>query len=115
MGNITAKNYDLTSDEKAYIKAKNLRIINCLPRHAKKSAEIMINIDKAAKGGQKIEVEIIINVPGKKELVAHASSDDLISAYEVAENKVKAQARKYKDERVRGRGRGLLRKVFRRR
>lgn len=98
MGNISAKNYTLTEEEKNFIKLKNVRILNCLPRHAKKSADISAMVERVAKGAKKIEVDIIINVPGKKELVSHASSDTLMSAYEVAENKMKAQARKYKDD-----------------
>lgn len=110
MGNISAKNYTLTEEEKNFIKLKNVRILNCLPRHAKRSADIAVVVGRAVKGAKKIEVDIIINVPGKKELVSHASSDTLASAYEVAENKMKAQARKYKDDA--GLRAGFIRRLF---
>jgi ribosomal subunit interface protein len=112
MGNITAKNYELTEEEKALIGLKNVRIINCLPRHAKRSAEVTVNVSKAAKGARKIEAEIIINVPGKKELVARAAGDSVTVAFETAENKIKGQIRRYKDEK--SVKKGLIRRIFKR-
>jgi ribosomal subunit interface protein len=98
MGNVTAKNYELTENEKSLIELKNVRIMACLPRHAKKSAKIEVNVEQSAKGAKKIEAEIIVSVPGKQ-LVASSKADDLASAFEVAENKIKGQIRKFKDER----------------
>jgi ribosomal subunit interface protein len=113
MGNISSKNYQLSDKEKSVIRLKVVKMMGFLPRHAKKSADVSVNIERSVKGAKKIETEIIVNVPGKKELVAKANAERLTEAFELAENKIKGQIRKYKDENKRRPG--ILRRLFRKR
>lgn len=111
MGNISSKNYQLSDKEKSIMRLKVAKMIGFLPRHAKKSADVSVNVERGVKGAKKIGAEIILSVPGKKELVAKANAERMIDAFELAEDKVKGQIRKYKDENKR-RPR-ILRKLFR--
>jgi len=111
MGNISSKNYQLSDREKSVIRLKVEKMLGFLPRHAKKSADMSVNIERGVKGDKKVEAAIILEVPGKKELVAKASGERMIDAFEVAENKIKGQIRKYKDEKKRRPN--ILRRLFR--
>jgi ribosomal subunit interface protein len=113
MGNISSKNYQLSDKEKSIVRLKVAKMMGFLPRHAKKSADVSVNVERSAKGAKKIEAEIILNAPGKKELVAKANAGRMIDAFELAENKIKGQIRKYKDETKRRPN--ILRRLFRKR
>ncbi|MCL1929711.1 HPF/RaiA family ribosome-associated protein [Candidatus Saccharibacteria bacterium] len=113
MGNISSKNYQLSDKEKTAIRVKVAKIIGFLPRHAKKSADMSVNVERAVKGAKKINAEIILKVPGKKDLVAKANSERMIDAFELAENKIKRQIHRYKDETKRRPN--ILRRLLRKR
>ena len=113
MGNVSSKNYQLSDKEKSAVRLKVSKMLGFLPRHAKKSADVSVNIERGVKGAKKIGAEIILDVPGKKELVAKANAERMIDAFELAENKIKRQIRKYKDENKRRPN--ILRRLFRKR
>ncbi len=60
-------------------------------------------------GGNKYEVEVIINVPDKK-ITAKDSTMNVLAAVDIVEAKLNGQLRRYKDDTLAhvGRSRGVL-------
>ena len=65
-------------------------------------------------GGNKYEVEVIINVPDKK-ITAKDSTMNVLAAVDIVEAKLNGQVRKYKDDVLThvGSSRGVLAKLKR--
>ncbi|MDR2524536.1 MAG: HPF/RaiA family ribosome-associated protein [Candidatus Nomurabacteria bacterium] len=117
---ITSKHITLDEKSKKYAHKKAMKLIDYIPRHARKSAAAEVKIVKnEARGGDKIECEIILNLPGKR-LVAKESRDGVMAGIDGAEAKMRGQIRRYKVERQSGGGRAggimaALKKSLRRR
>ena len=64
---ITGVKYELTDTTKKYVERKIGALGKYLPRHARKSVTADVKIKQIDNpGGNKYEVEVIINVPDKK-------------------------------------------------
>ena len=100
---------------KKYVERKIGGLGKYLPRHARKSATADVKIKQIDNpGGNKYEVEVIINVPDKK-ITAKDSTMNVLAAVDIVEAKLNGQVRKYKDDVLAhvGSSRGILAKLKR--
>jgi len=112
---ITGVKYELTDTTKKYVERKVGSLGKYLPRHARKSATADVKIKQIDNlGGNKYEVEVIINVPDKK-ITAKDSTMNVLAAVDIVEAKLNGQVRKYKDDVLThvGSSRGVLAKLKR--
>lgn len=108
--NITGVKYELNETTKKYVEKKIGELDKYLPRHARKSVSADVKIKQIDNpGGNKYEVEVIINVPDKK-LTAKDSTMNVLAAVDIVEAKLNGQVRRYKDDVLAhvGRSRGVL-------
>ncbi len=108
--NITGVKYELNDTTKRYIEKKIGALDRFLPRHARKSVVADVKIKQIDNpGGNKYEVEVIINVPDKK-ITAKDSTMNVLAAVDIVEAKLNGQLRRYKDDTLAhvGRSRGVL-------
>ena len=108
--NITGVKYELNETTKKYVEKKIGALDKYLPRHARKSVSADVKIKQIDNpGGNKYEVEVIINVPDKK-LTAKDSTMNVLAAVDIVEAKLNGQVRRYKDDTLAhvGRSRGVL-------
>lgn len=108
--NITGVKYELNETTKKYVDKKIGELDKYLPRHARKSVSADVKIKQIDNpGGNKYEVEVIINVPDKK-LTAKDSTMNVLAAVDIVEAKLNGQVRRYKDDVLAhvGRSRGVL-------
>jgi ribosomal subunit interface protein len=97
--NITSKHIAIDERTRNYIEKKVRKLIDYIPRQARKSATAEVTIVKDEKKGAKnIKCEIILSLPGKQ-LVAKDIKDGAMAAIDGAETKINGQIRKYKTER----------------
>ena len=95
---ITGVKYELTNVTRKYVEKKIGALDKYLPRHAKKSATADVKIKQINNpGGNKYEVEVIINVPDKK-ITAKDSTMNVLAAVDIVEAKLNGQLRRYKDD-----------------
>ena len=95
---ITATKTTLSDMTKKYIDKHIGRLDRFLPRHAKKTASAKVHVREIGKAhGNKYEVEVIIDVPGKV-IVAKDESSNVLAAIDILDAKLAVQLRKYKDE-----------------
>lgn len=112
---ITGVKYELNDTTKKYVERKIGALGKYLPRHARKSATADVKIKHIDNpGGNKYEVEVIINVPDKK-ITAKDSTMNVLAAVDIVEAKLNGQVRKYKDDVLThvGSSRGVLAKLKR--
>ena len=77
---ITGVKYELNATTKKYVERKIGSLGKYLPRHARKSASADVKIKQIDNpGGNKYEVEVIINVPDKK-IIAKDSTMNVLAA-----------------------------------
>lgn len=98
--NITGIRYELTDNTKKYVEKKIGSLDKYLPRHARKSATAdvkIVQIDNP--GGNKYEVEVIMNVP-ERVVTAKDSTMNVLAAVDIVEAKMAGQLRKYKQVSV---------------
>ncbi len=97
---ITGLKYELTDNTKQYVERKIGNLDKYLPRHARKSASADVKISQINNpGGNKYEVEVIINVP-EKVITAKDSTMNVLAAVDIVESKLSGQLRKYKQANV---------------
>ena len=112
---ITGVKYELNDTTKRYIEKKIGPLDRFLPRHARKSVTADVKIKQIDNpGGNKYEVEVIINVPDKV-ITAKDSTMNVLAAVDIVETKLNGQLRRYKDDTLAhvGRSRGVLAKFKR--
>ena len=112
---ITGVKYELNATTKKQVERKIGSLGKYLPRHARKSASADVKIRQIDNpGGNKYEVEVIINVPDKK-IVAKDSTMNVLAAVDIVEARLNGQVRKYKDDVLAhvGGSRGVLAKLKR--
>lgn len=97
---ITGLKYDLTDNTKKYVEKKIGALDKYLPRHARKTVSADVKISQIDNpGGNKYEVEVIINVP-EKVITAKDSTMNVLAAIDIVESKLAGQLRKYKQANV---------------
>ena len=98
--NITGLKYELTDTTKKYVEKKIGSLDKYLPKHAKKSVTADVKISQIDNpGGNKYEVEVILNVPDKV-ITAKDSTMNVLAAIDIVEAKLNGQLRKYKQASV---------------
>ena len=110
---ITGVKYELNATTKKQVERKIGSLGKYLPRHARKSASADVKIKQIDNpGGNKYEVEVIINVPDKK-IVAKDSTMNVLAAVDIVAARLNGQVRKYKEDVLAhdGGSRGLLAKI----
>ena len=94
---ITGIKYELNDTTKKYVEKKIGGLDKYLPKHARKSATADVKISQIDNpGGNKYEVEVIINVP-EKVITAKDSTMNVLAAVDIVEAKLNGQLRKYKE------------------
>jgi len=97
--NITSKHITIDDKTRTYAEKKVQKLIDYIPRHARKSASAEMKIQKIeAKGASQIEASIILSLP-EKQLIAKERMDGVLAAIDGAEEKIMGQIRRYKTER----------------
>ena len=97
---ITGLKYELTDTTKKYVEKKIGALDKYLPRHARKSVSADVKIKQIDNpGGNKYEVEVMINVPDKV-ITAKDSTMNVLAAVDIVEAKLNGQLRKYKQATV---------------
>ncbi len=97
---ITGVKYDLTDTTKKYVEKKIGALDKYLPRHARKSVSAKVKIEQIDNpGGNKYEVDVVINVPDKV-ITAKDSTMNVLAAVDIVEAKLNGQLRKYKQAKV---------------
>lgn len=97
---ITGLKYDLTDNTKKYVEKKIGALDKYLPRHARKTVSADVKISQIDNpGGNKYEVEVIMNVP-EKVITAKDSTMNVLAAIDIVESKLAGQLRKYKQANV---------------
>ena len=97
---ITGLKYELTDTTKKYVEKKIGALDKYLPRHARRSVTADVKIKQLDNpGGNKYEVEVVINVPDKV-ITAKDSTMNVLAAVDIVEAKLNGQLRKYKQATV---------------
>ena len=97
---ITGLKYELTDTTKKYVEKKIGALDKYLPRHARRSVTADVKIKQLDNpGGNKYEVEVVINVPDKV-ITAKDSTMNVLAAVDIVEAKLNGQLRKYKQANV---------------
>ena len=93
---ITGIAYEIDETTRKYIIKKIERLDRYLPKHARKSVSAEVKLEQVDHDhGDKYEVEIIINVPGKL-ITAKNSTDNMLTAFDATEVKIRSQFDEYK-------------------
>jgi ribosomal subunit interface protein len=93
---ITGISYEVDVKTRKYIADKIGHLDRYLPRHAVKSASAEVKLWEVNHDhGDKFEVEIIVDVPGKI-ATAKVSNNDVLVAFNMVEAKIQSQLRDYK-------------------
>lgn len=110
---ITGIHYELDDKTKAYVTKKVNKLIDYIPRHARKSASADVKITRIdRKDNNTYECEVILSLPGKT-LVAKDSTMNAMAAVDIVEEKIRGQIRRYKDETKKDAPRGIMARVKR--
>ena len=95
---IVASNTKLNDNTKRYIEKHVSKLSKYLPRHAKKTVSARVHVKEIGKShGNKYEVEVVLDVPGKT-ITAKDESSNVLAAIDILEVKLATQLRKYKAE-----------------
>jgi putative sigma-54 modulation protein len=97
---ITGISYTVDEVTRRYVIDKIEHLYRYLPRHARKTVSAEAKLEQVNHDhGNKYEVEIIIDVPGKL-ITATGSADDVLAAIDKAEAKIQSQLNEYKQTSV---------------
>jgi putative sigma-54 modulation protein len=97
---ITGIAYKLDEITRKYVTKRIGRLDRYLPKHARNSVTADVKIAEVNHDhGNKYEVEVILNVPGKI-ITAKDSTNNKLAAIDIVEEKLKNQLRSYKQAAV---------------
>jgi putative sigma-54 modulation protein len=97
---ISGVKFELDDTTTKYVTKKIGRLDRYLPRHARKSVTADVKLKEVNEPhGNKYEVEVMLNVPGKV-ITAKDSTVNILAAVDIVEAKLVAQLRKYKQASV---------------
>ena len=92
--------YELDDSTRKYVLKKIGALDRFAPRHARKSMKADVKIAEVNRDkGNKYEVEVIIDVPGKR-VTAKDSTLNALAAIDIVETKLATQLRRYKEEHL---------------
>lgn len=92
--------YEIDDVTRKYVNKKIGRLDRYLPKHARKSTTADVKLAQVDHDhGNKYEVEVILNVPGKI-ITAKDSTSNMLAAFDIVDAKLQTQLRSYKDASV---------------
>lgn len=93
---IKSNSYEIDDITRKYALKRIGRLDRYLPRHARRTASAEVILSQVNHDhGNKYEVEVILNVPGKT-ITAKDSTINIMAAIDIVEAKIMAQLRTYK-------------------
>lgn len=93
---ITGISYIVDEATRKYVIEKVEHLYRYLPRHARKTVSTEVKLEQVNHAhGNKYEVEIIIDVPGKL-ITAKDSTVNILAAIDIVEAKIQSQLNEYK-------------------
>lgn len=97
---ITGIGYEVDDNTQKYVEKKIGRLDKYLPRHARRSATAEVKLMQVNHDhGNKYEVEVIINIPGKS-VNAKDSTSNMLAAVDIVDRKIQSQLRDYKQATI---------------
>lgn len=97
---ITGIGYEVDDNTQKYVEKKIGRLDKYLPRHARRSATAEVKLMQVNHDhGNKYEVEVIINIPGKS-VNAKDSTSNMLAAVDIVDRKIQSQLRDYKQANI---------------
>ena len=95
---ITGIKYDVNEKTRKYVLDKIGKLDKFIPLHARKSVAADVKLREVNKDhGNKYEVEVILQVPGRV-ITASDTTMNMMAAVDIVEAKLIGQLRKYKTE-----------------
>jgi putative sigma-54 modulation protein len=111
---ITGISYEVDEVTRKYVIKKIGSLDRYLPRHARKSVVAEVKLEQVDHDhGNKYEVEVILNVPGKV-ITAKDSTGNMLAAVDIVELKIQSQLRDYKQTTIAHIGRRGIMSRFKR-
>ena len=97
---VTGIAYEVDDNTHKYVLKRIGRLDRYLPKHARKTVSADVKLEQVNHDhGNKYEVEIILNVPGKV-ITAKDSTNHILAAVDIVEAKIQAQLRNYKQAAI---------------
>lgn len=97
---ITGIAYEVDDNTQKYVQRKVGHLDRYLPKHARKTATAEVKLEQVNHDhGNKYEVEIKLNVPGKV-VTAKDSTGNILAAIDIVERKIQSQLRDYKQSNI---------------
>lgn len=111
---VSGIHYEVSEDLKKYITKKVGKLDRFAPRHARKTMTAEVKLTELKTKSDRNECEIILHMPDQQ-IVAKEATVNMFAAIDIAETKVKAQLKKYKQTHGGDRQdhRGILRRLVR--
>ncbi|MCL2869573.1 ribosome-associated translation inhibitor RaiA [Candidatus Saccharibacteria bacterium] len=95
---LVASKTKLNDATKKYVEKRIGKLDKFLPRHAKKTVLARVHVKEVGRAhGNKYEVEVVLDVPGKT-ITAKDEAGNVLSAIDILEVKLATQLRRYKAE-----------------
>ena len=100
LNKLNGVNYEIDDVTRKYVTKKIGRLDRYLPKHARKSVTAEVRLAQVDHDrGNKYEVEVILNVPGKT-ITAKDSTGNMLAAFDIVDAKLQMQLRSYKESSV---------------
>lgn len=97
---ITGIAYEVDDNTRKYVLKRVSRLDRYMPKHARKSVSADVKLEQVDHDhGNKYQVEIILNVPGKI-IAAKDSTNHILAAVDIVEAKIQSQLRDYKEATI---------------
>lgn len=111
---VSGIHYEVSEDLKKYITKKVGKLDRFAPRHARKTISAEVKLTELKTKSDRNQCEIILHLPDQQ-IVAKEATVNMFAAIDIAETKVKAQLKKYKQTHGGDKQdhRGILRRMVR--
>jgi putative sigma-54 modulation protein len=97
---VTGISYDVDESTQKYVLKRIGHLDRYLPRHARKSVTAEVKLAEVNHDhGNKFEVEVLLNIPGKL-ITAKDSTSNMLAAVDIVEAKIQTQLRDYKQAAI---------------
>lgn len=97
---VTGIAYEVDENTRKYVMKRIGRLDRYLPRHARKTVSAEVKLEEVNHDhGNKYQVEIALNLPGKI-VTAKDSTSNILAAVDIVEAKIQAQLRDYKQSAI---------------
>lgn len=97
---VTGIAYEVDENTHKYVIKRIGRLDRYLPRHARKTVSAEVKLEQVNHAhGNKYQVEVILDVPGKI-ITAKDSTSNILAAVDIVDAKIQAQLRDYKQAAI---------------